>query len=228
MGKRKSMLKRVLIILLSLLILLNLSACGNNDNNQIDNNEEDIKEETNNENNDVVETGKSLVIYFSLEGEQYRVGVIEKGNTEIVAEMIKDLTDADIFEVEPKEAYPNTYNELIEVAQTEQDNNARPEYINELPDLKDYSTIFIGSPVWWGDWPMIMYTIFDNYDFSDKNLVPFSTHEGSGLSGFDSKLKEAEPNATILEGIGIRGSDAQNDQDKVKETLKTWLKDLGY
>ena len=171
----------------------------------------------------------SLVLYFSRTGEQYVVGVIDKGNTAIVAEMIAEQTGADLFEVLPADDhYPMTYDELTEVAKQEQNENARPAYSGELPDLSGYSTIFIGAPVWWGDWPMIMYTVFENNDFSGKTLIPFSTHEGSGLSGFDKKLQDACPDATVGKGLAVQGNDAQNNQESVKETVGSWLAEIGY
>lgn len=170
-------------------------------------------------------TGRDkLVIYFSRTGEQYTVGVIEKGNTSIVAEMIAEIADADLFEVLPvDDHYPMTYNALTDVAKQEQNANARPEYAGSLPDLSQYETIFIGAPVWWADWPMIMYTVFENNDFTGKKLVPFSTHEGSGLSGFDRKLAAACPNSEVLKGLAIRGNDCQNQQDAVHQTVEAWL-----
>ena len=170
-----------------------------------------------------------LILYFSRTGEQYTVGDIDKGNTAIVAEMIADKTGGDLFEVLPKEDYyPYTYDELTDVAKQEQNDNARPEYKDELPELSQYDTVFIGAPVWWGDWPMIMYTVFENNDFAAKTLIPFSTHEGSGLSGFDKKLASACPDSTVAEGLAIRGNDAQNDQDGVRESVDDWLSGLGY
>ena len=170
-----------------------------------------------------------LVIYFSRAGEQYTVGVIDKGNTAIVAEMIAEQTGADLFEVMPADDhYPMTYNALTDVAKQEQNTNARPEFAGELPDLAQYDTIFVGAPVWWGDWPMIMYTVFENNDFSGKKLIPFSTHEGSGLSGFDRKLASACPNAEVLTGLAIRGNDCQNKQDSVKVSVSQWIAGLGY
>ncbi len=170
-----------------------------------------------------------LVVYFSRTGEQYTVGVIEHGNTAIVAEMIAEKTGADLFEVLPADDhYPMTYNALTDVAKREQNEKARPAYSGELPDLAGYSTVFIGAPVWWGDWPMIMYTLFENSDFSGKTLIPFSTHEGSGLSGFDRKLAKACPGAEIGKGLAIRGNDAQNAQEKVRESVNGWLSELGF
>ena len=176
------------------------------------------------------ETGASsdtLVLYFSRTGEQYVVGVIDKGNTAIVAEMIAEQTGADLFEVLPADDhYPMTYEALTDVAKQEQNDNARPAYSGELPDLSKYSTIFIGAPVWWGDWPMIMYTVFENNDFSGKTLIPFSTHEGSGLSGFDEKLAGACPNSTVGKGLAIEGNEAQNNQEKARESVSSWLAEL--
>ena len=173
----------------------------------------------------------TLVVFFSRTGEQYNVGVIEKGNTAIVAEMIAKQIGADLFEILPSDDhYPMTYNELTDVAKREQNENARPAYAGEVPDLSQYSAIFIGAPVWWGDWPMILYTFFEaNADaLAGKTLIPFSTHEGSGLSGFDRKLASACPNSTISDGLAIRGNDCQNKQDSVRNTVNGWLAGLGY
>ena len=170
-----------------------------------------------------------LVVYFSRTGEQYTVGVIDKGNTAIVAGMIADATGADMFEVLPQDDYyPYTYNELTDVAKKEQNDKARPVYQGPAPDLSEYSTIFIGAPVWWGDWPMIMYTFFENEDLSGKTLIPFSTHEGSGLSGFDRKLSSTCPDATVLDGLAVRGNDAQNNQDSVRQSVNDWILGLEY
>lgn len=171
-----------------------------------------------------------LIVYFSRTGEQYTVGVIDKGNTSIIADMIAEATGADKFEVLPEEDYyPYTYNELTEVAMQELRANARPAYQKEkLPDLSQYNTVFIGAPVWWGDWPMIMYTFFENENLTGKKLIPFSTHEGSGLSGFDKKLAAAVPGSEVLTGLAIRGNDTQNRQDAVRSTVNDWLSKLGY
>ena len=170
-----------------------------------------------------------LVLYFSRTGEQYQVGVIEKGNTAIVAEMIGEATGADLFELLPADDhYPMTYKELTDVARQEQREGARPAYAGELPDLSGYDTIFIGAPVWWGDWPMILYTVFESTPLSGKTLIPFSTHAGSGLSGFDRSLARAYPDCTVKKGLAIAGTDAQNNPDKVQSAVAGWLSELGF
>ena len=168
-----------------------------------------------------------LVLFFSRTGEQYNVGVIEKGNTAIVAEMIAEATGADLYELLPADDhYPTTYKELTDVGLQEQRDGARPAYAGELPDFENYGTIFIGAPVWWGDWPMIMYTVFESTPLSGKTLIPFSTHAGSGLSGFDRSLAAAFPECTIAKGLAIAGTDAQNNPDKVRNTVTSWLSEL--
>jgi len=177
------------------------------------------------------DTSDILVIYFSRTGEQYGVGVIDKGNTAIVADMIVEQTGADVFEILPEEDYyPYTYNELTEIAKVELNEQARPAYSGEVPDLAQYTTIFVGAPVWWGDWPMIMYTFFEENgeDLAEKTLIPFCTHAGSGLSGFDTKLADACPDSTVKEGLAVAGTEAQNDQEQVNKAVEEWLSRLGF
>ena len=172
-----------------------------------------------------------LVIYFSRTGEQYEVGVIEEGNTAIVARMIGEAAGADLFEILPADDhYPETSEELTEVAKDEQRKKARPAYAEELPDLSAYQTVFIGSPVWWGDWPMIMYSFFEDHgeNLAGKTLIPFSTHEGSGLSGFDRKFATACLGSTVTDGLAVRGYDAQNDREAVRSRVESWVLSLGF
>ena len=170
-----------------------------------------------------------LVLYFSRTGEQYNVGVIDKGNTAIVAEMIGEATGADLYEILPADDhYPTTYKELTDVGLQEQRESARPAYAGELPDFDKYDTIFIGAPVWWGDWPMILYTVFESTPLEGKTLIPFSTHAGSGLSGFDRSLTALYPDCTIAKGLAIAGTDAQNNPDKVQTSVANWLSELGF
>ncbi len=172
---------------------------------------------------------KALVLFFSRTGEQYQVGVIEKGNTAVVAEMIAEATGADLYEVLPADDhYPMTYKELTDVALQEQRDDARPAHAGELPDMNAYDTVFIGAPVWWGDWPMIMYTVFENTPLAGKTLIPFSTHAGSGLSGFDRSLANQYPDCTVAKGLAIAGTDAQNNPDKVQSSVAGWLGELGF
>ena len=231
----------IIFTLLTLVMILTIAACGNGTRmSETDHGTEDTstlsgKTAPASDNSAAAASEPSaekiLVVYFSRTGEQYTVGVIGHGNTAIVAEMIADETGADLWEVLPADDhYPMTYSELTDVARREQNDKARPAYEETAPDLSEYGTVFIGAPVWWGDWPMIMYTFFEQNrdELAGKTLIPFSTHEGSGLSGFDRKLASAIPGATVEHGLAIRGNDAQNSQESVREDVKSWLKELGF
>ena len=222
-------MKKYLTTLLVLAMITGLASCSKTQQTEIT--ENDPTETCPSETTEKAQDGdtKMLVLYFSRTGEQYGVGVIEKGNTAIVAEIITDLTGADLYEIVPAEDnYPTTYKELTDVAKKEQNENARPAYADTLPDLSDYSVIFIGAPVWWGDWPMIMYTFFENEDLSNRTLIPFCTHAGSGLSGFDRKLAAACPDSKVLDGLAIVGADAQNKPESIRDMISEWISGLDY
>lgn len=179
------------------------------------------------ENTDTNET-KILVAYFSRTGENYGVGYIEKGNTHIIADMIAEQTGGDAFEIRTVTPYPDEYDECTEVAKQEQDENARPELAESVEGMEDYDVIFLGYPNWWGDMPMAVYTFLESYDFSGKTIVPFCTHEGSGLSSTESSIADSCPNAEVLDGLAIRGSVAQNSQDEAVESVTEWLRQAGF
>lgn len=217
---------------MALILIISLAACGPSTTSETSSEEPADSAQTS-EQTDASDgaSGNVLVVFFSRTGEQYQVGEIDKGNTAIVAEMIAEETGADTFEVLPQEDYyPYTYDELTEVAKQEQSENARPAYQENCPDLSAYDTVFIGAPVWWGDWPMIMYTFFEENEeaLEGKVLAPFCTHAGSGLSGFDNKLHAALPGSTVDQGLAITGSEAQNDPDSARGKVNDWLNSLGY
>ena len=168
-----------------------------------------------------------LVAYFSLAGEQYGVGVIEEGNTSIIAHMIAEQTGADLFEIEPETPYPTTYQGLLEVSQQEMRDNARPEIADTVDNMDDYDTIFIGSPNWWGDMPMIVYNFLESYDLSGKTIVPFCTHGGSGLSNTESTIADIT-GGTMKDGFAIPGTTAQNDRDTARREVTQWLREGGF
>ncbi len=157
--------------------------------------------------------GKVLVLYFS-----------ETGNTQEFARLISDQIGGDLRRLERKEAYPSgraLYNE----AKDEADNDKRPEYKDLDINMDNYDTVIVGYPIWWYKMPMVVYSFLDDYDLSGKTIIPFNTHEGSGDGGTYSVISSMEPNATVLEGLPIRGGEMSSDQtDKVLD----WLKKLGF
>lgn len=170
--------------------------------------------------------GKILIAYFSRTGENYGVGNITKGNTEIVAEFIQQHVNGDLFHIEPAEQYPQNYDECVDLAKKEQSAKARPKLANTLSSLDDYDVIFLGFPNWWGDMPMPVYTFVEQFDFNGKIIVPFCTHEGSGLGDIPQRIERTCKGANVLRGIAVRGSAAQNSQKKVQDTVNKWLADL--
>ena len=168
-----------------------------------------------------------LVAFFSRAGENYAVGHIEKGNTHIIAEMIAAETGGDLFHIRPVTPYPDDYTECTEVAKHELNTNARPAIQGDTT-VEDYDIIFIGYPNWWSDMPMPVYTFIEKHNWQGKTVIPFCTHEGSGLSGTESKLRNACKGATVLKGLAVRGATAQNKQEQARQSVKNWLNKLEY
>ncbi|MDO4567069.1 MAG: flavodoxin [Oscillospiraceae bacterium] len=153
-----------------------------------------------------------LVVYFSW-----------SGNTETIAGEIQTQTGADIFELVPATPYSTDYNTVLDEAQAEQRDNARPEITGSIENIEDYDTIFVGFPNWWGDMPMILYTFFDTYDLSGKTIAPFVSSGGSGFSNTRAAMQELEPDATFLDGLSLSSSASASPADRVA----SWLSDIG-
>lgn len=170
--------------------------------------------------------GKMIVVYFSRAGENWQVGTVDKGNTAVMAGYISELADIDTFEIQPETIYPVGYNDMLAVATSEFDNNTRPVMKNDISNLKDYATVFIGGPIWWSRPPMIIRTFLEAHpELAEKTIVPFGTHGGSGISSYNSLIKEYFPDATILESLGISG--AQIREETSKTQVSSWLQRLG-
>ena len=169
-----------------------------------------------------------LVAYFSRADENYNVGTIEVGNTQIVAEYIAEQVGADSFHIETVTPYPADYDKCCDVAKQELADNARPEINGSVENMDSYDIVFLGYPIWWGDMPMAVYTFIESYDFSDKVVIPFNTHEGSGKSGTYSAISSALPNAQVLDGMAIQGKTAQEFNSDTQQAVRSWLDGLGF
>lgn len=160
---------------------------------------------------------KSLIIYFSRADENYAVGYIDKGNTEIVAEYIKELTNADMFKVEPLVPYAKDYATCIEEAKQRIGNAPIKE---EIKDISSYEVIYIMSPIYWGTYAPELETAIKNLDFTGKIIRIISTHEGSGLANMVDDIKKICKNAIVLDdAIAIKGSQAKNS----KLLIESWI-----
>ena len=167
---------------------------------------------------------KVLIVFFSHAGENYAVGNIKVGNTKLVADEIQKVTGGDEFEIVAERNYDMPYASLTKLAKEEQERNEKPAFKGEVKDIDQYSTVFIGGPVWWGTYPQVMFSFFDKYDLNGKTIIPFTTHEGSGLGSVVEDLKKLYPNATFKEAFSIYGHETRNDLSKVSK----WMKSLGY
>ena len=160
---------------------------------------------------------KNLIIYFSRADENYAVGWIDKGNTEIVAEFVQELTGADMFKVEPAVPYAKDYNTCIREAKQRIGNAPIKE---KLADISAYHTIFIMSPIYWGTYAPEVETALEGLDFTGKTVRVISTHEGSGLAGMPSDIKKMCKGANVdMRGLAIKGSQAKNARQKVADWL---------
>ena len=160
-----------------------------------------------------MENSKSLIAYFSRKGSNYVGGSIVNlpiGNTEVIANKIKELTGSDMFEIKTVESYPKDYTETTNVAQDELRENARPKLTEIVDDMNSYDVIYLGYPNWWGTMPMAVYTFLESYDFSGKTIIPYCTHEGSGMGSSERDIKKLCPNAKVMSGLAIKGGSVKS------------------
>lgn len=213
--------KLLAMMLMGTLVAASIAGCGNSgdgsDSEHVqeqaqsgdtqDNSQSASGDEQSGENSE-----NALIVYFSW-----------SGNTEAVAQEIQNQTGADIFKIEPQEPYTDDYNELLDIAQNEQQEEARPVIAETVDNIEDYDTVYFGYPNWWGDMPMIMYSFLDDYDLSGKVIAPFVTSGGSGFSGTLDTIQEMEPQAEVTEGLSLGSGEADDSADAVSQ----WLGEIG-
>lgn len=182
--------------------------------------------------------GKILIVYFTMpesdgvdtvagasrvvvDGELY-------GSVEFMANTIQETTGGDLFEIKTVQDYPTLHEPLVDLADEELANDARPELSTHIDNLDEYDTVFVGYPIWWGDMPMPLYSFFDEYDFSGKTIIPFSSHGGSRLANTVETIAELEPDAAVTDGFTVSRNDIEEDASAVAEELVSWVKELGF
>ena len=155
---------------------------------------------------------KTLIAFYSHAGENYvngSVRFLNRGNNEVIVDKIKAaLPDADVFRIETVKKYKEDYYELIEEAKQELRAKARPALTAKVENMNQYDTIILGYPNWWGIPPMAVFTFLESYAFAGKKIVPFCSHEGSGLGGSIRQLKMTVPDADITAGVAIHGAES--------------------
>lgn len=145
------------------------------------------------------------------------------GNTGVMAHMIAEASGGELFSIRTVEPYPDNYNDTIDVGQAEKNNGIHPELSTHIENLEQYDTIFVGFPNWWYGMPMVMYSFFDEYDFSGKTVIPFCTSGGSAFSDAIEEIKDMEPDADVLDGLHIGGSSVTDAVSRVNE----WVAEIG-
>ena len=170
-----------------------------------------------------IDQSKAIIIFFSRAGENYNVGTVDVGNTEMIVNYLKQVTNITSFKINPETDYPTNYQEMVTLAQNEKSSNARPSIKDPLTDISNYDTILLGYPIWHGDLPNIVMTQLEMLDFEGKTIYPFNTHEGSGLGSSISDIKNSAPKADVKDGFALRGTDARKEDSH--ESIRNWLSD---
>ncbi len=163
---------------------------------------------------------KTLVAYFSHVGENLQnneITVLEKGNTEVVAEKLAELLKADLYKIEEDDPYPFRYDDCLKRARREDENNEHPALKGGVRlNMDEYDQIYIGFPIWYRTYPRVVASFLDAYDFSGKFVYPFCTNDegtfGISLLEMQGALKGAE----ISDGLAIRGVDVYQSDARIR------------
>ncbi len=170
---------------------------------------------------------KVLVAYFSRGGEAYDIGYVSKGSTAIVADMIASWVGADRYQIKPTVPYPELLSAAQQAAKIEKNGKLHPALRDPQPNIGPYEVIFLGYPIWYKDMPMIVYSFLEQNHFEGKIIVPFCTHEGTGLGKTVKAIEKAAPGAKVLPGLAIRGTDAQHNKEMVRGIVGGLIRSAG-
>lgn len=145
------------------------------------------------------------------------------GSVQYMATVIGEATGGDMVRIQTATPYPEDYSSLADQANQERQNGVHPALATNIENFADYDVIFVGYPIWWYQMPMAMYSFFDAYDFSDKTIIPFSSHGGSGWSGTVDDIAGMEPGATMVNGYSISRNSVAGSEEGIRE----WLQSIG-
>lgn len=163
---------------------------------------------------------KTLIAYFSHIGENLQnneIVTLTKGNTEVVAEKIAELTGGDLYKIEEEEAYPEKYMDCVARARREDENNEHPAMKNgPRLNMDEYDTVYIGFPIWYRTYPRVVATFLDTYDFSGKTIKPFCTNDEGTFGISLLEMQGVLKGANIADGLAIRGLSVYEADDRIK------------
>ena len=243
-------IKRIITVGLALILALSAAGCGSADTKdntsaqteQVQKADQAVKTESDEgQNESTSQTAEetqvsnkendTLIVYFSaanmndVDAVTSATPLIDgESSVEWIANIIQEKTGADIARIIPAEDYPLSYGDVADAAKKEADDEVHPAIQSLDVDPTSYKTVFIGYPMWWYRMPMVLETFFDTYDFSGVTIIPFNTHEGSRDGGTYDMIRDREPDATVLDGIAIRGGSA--GEDSAKADIEAWLDGL--
>ncbi|MBQ6560478.1 MAG: hypothetical protein IJL85_06585 [Erysipelotrichaceae bacterium] len=167
---------------------------------------------------------KTLVAYFSHIGENLQdneIVVLTKGNTEVVAEKIAELTKADLYKIEEEEPYPEKYDDCLRRARREDEDNIHPTMKAGMKlNMDDYDVIYIGFPIWYRAYPRVVATFLDTYDFSGKTIKPFCTNDEGTFGISLLEMKGALKGADIRDGLAVRGVSVYDADDRIRSFVE--------
>lgn len=228
-------IKKIIFVLLSIIML----SCGNNDTQKKDYIVDSLETSQNINALNVSNTqNKILIAYFTWSDNtvvensdsidvdaETSASVLSPGNAELIANWIAEETGGDLFSIKTQNKYSSDYDECLNQARKERDNNERPALVGRVNNIDDYDVIFLGFPNWWYTCPMAVFTFVESYDLEGKTIIPFCTHGTGGLSRTIRDLKKLLPeNCEVLEPIGVYRPEVKNSKNKVLD----WLRNLGY
>ena len=187
--------------------------------------------------NDTEQSNNILVAYFSRVGNTVWEDGVDAvtsaslnvvngefaGNSQLLAQMAQTVTGGDLFLIQTVDTYPSDYRETTDAAAVEQRNNARPALASHVGNMDQYDIIVLIYPNWWGTLPQALYTFLEEYDFSGKTILPLCTHEGSRMGSSERAIAGLCPDATLLDGLSVRGVSAASAQSDVE----TWIGNSG-
>lgn len=220
--------KKLSKLLLVLLFLCCIAGCSSNQNeNTSDTNVVQLQEPSN-----------ILIAYFTWADNTYvedpssvdldattSASVLAPGNSARMAEWIQEEVGGDLFSIQVSEPYSSDYDECLDRASQEKAENARPELSTHVENMDDYDTIFLGFPNWWYSVPMPIFSFVEEYDLSNKTIIPFVTHGTGGLSNTITDLTQVLPESTTVQDpIGVY----REDVDEVFPKIQEWLETLGF
>ena len=155
---------------------------------------------------------RTLVVYYS-----------HSGNTQTIADYIKNALQSNIVRVETAVPYPESYDEHLAQAREEVASGYHPELTSKVENIKDYDVVFVGYPIWVETAAPPIASFLASHDLSGITVIPFCTSGTSSAEASYRLVRSLCPNSTVLEGIQIR----RGTYDTAHDRVINWLRNLG-